>query len=87
MLIEKVKRLRKYTHSEVMIIPKKILEEYPEQREKLAHALAGHIINLTNLKDANNEILLYEEKQDLIRWIARGEKIVSRINPDIFRRA
>ena len=67
-------------------IPKLIVDEYPEQREQLAHAIAGHIIDLTSLKDANNEILLYEEKQDLMRWISRGEKIVSKIFPDIFRK-
>ena len=66
-------------------IPKLIVDEYPKEREQLAHAMAAHIINLTSLKDANDEILLYEEKQDLMRWIARGEKVVSKIFPAIFK--
>ncbi len=73
---------------ELKIIPRKSkITKYESEREDFSHAASAHIIALTSMKDKNQQILTYEEKQDLVRWIARGEEIISKINPDIFRRS
>lgn len=66
-------------------IPRNVVKEHKDEREDFAQALASQIISITNIKDANDKILLYKEKQDLIRWISRGREIVSNIDPTIFR--
>ncbi len=75
-------------HSEVLKIPRKPKDkEFSKERDDFSHAASAHIIALTSMKDKNQQILTYEEKQDFVRWIARGEEIISKINPDIFRRS
>ena len=86
--IGKVKYMKGNRYLEVIKIPRvSKTNKYEKEREDFSHAASAHIIALVSMKDKNQQILTYEEKQDLVRWIARGEEIISKINPDIFRRS